>query len=489
LAVPPDFRRALLGGLVIVAASTSADGAHAQSRDPVVSTPADRTSLAVTIYNNGVGLVRESRRVQLTARGRVVLDFKGVAPTIQAPSVALSAQDAPLSVAVVEQSYRYDVLSPESLTRRAAGLPVSVHRVHPGTGQIVRVPGKVLADFTGMTPVLSTDEGITFFGSRSALGFGALPERWVSEPMLSWQLDVRQPGTRTLGVSYLAAAMKWSADYIFVLGKQPQEPATLVGWITLVNRSGASFDNAHLAVVAGTVHMATPLDALEGDISGRRNSLKKAAPAGPMATRSSLSDYHLYDIPNATNLPDQSSKQVTFLLSNQVRPQTRYLIGERHWRHSSHIRQGATTSETAETELRFDAKKEQGLGVPLPAGNFRVFAHDSQGNAQFVGQASIDHTPKDETVKLHIGAATEIRLVRKLIDRRRLGGLTKDTVTYQLRNAKPVAVRVDVVERAAKLDHATVPATHPDARTTSFTVDVPAGGEVTWRAEYTEGWR
>ncbi|MFW5739227.1 MAG: DUF4139 domain-containing protein, partial [Myxococcota bacterium] len=135
------------------------------------------------------------------------------------------------------------------------------------------------------------------------------------------------------------------------------------------------------------------------------------------------------------------------------------------------------------------ADEKQGLGVPLPAGTIRVFTPDSQGLAQFVGESSIDHTPKDEMVKLRIGVAPDIRLERKLVARSRLGRLSKDTVLYQLRNAKPVPVVVDVVERAAKLDHATIPATQPDARTTLFTVEVPAGGEVTWRAEYTEGWR
>ena len=283
--------------------------------------------------------------------------------------------------------------------------------------------------------------------------------------------------------------MRWSADYVFVLGRESQQPATLVGWITLENRSGASFENAHLAVVAGKVHMVpVAMDDREGGSGVRRHSYKKAPPK-PKATRSSLSEYHQYDIQNATNLPDQSTKQITFLVSNEVRPKTRYIIEEKFWRQERHLRRGATTFQTAQTELRFDAKREQGLGVPMPAGTIRVFAPDSQGIAQFVGQANIDHTPKDETVKLRIGIAPEVRLVRKLVDRIALGRLRKDTVTYQLRNAKPVPVEVDVMERAAKLDHASIPATHPDARTTRFTVQVPAGGEVVWRAEYTEGWQ
>ncbi len=133
--------------------------------------------------------------------------------------------------------------------------------------------------------------------------------------------------------------------------------------------------------------------------------------------------------------------------------------------------------------------EKQGLGVPLPSGTVRVFASGRQGQAQLVGQSTIGHTPKDETVKLRIGNAPEIRLTRKLTDRRSRLGRAKDTVSYTLRNAKPKPVVVEVRERMGKLDRATIPTTHPDARTTLFVVEVPAGGEVVWRAEYTEVWR
>jgi len=472
---------------VIAFVATAAWSSVGLAQDAVVSKPADRSALSVTIYNNGIGLVRETRRVQLPKAGRVQLDFLSVAPTIQAPSVAFSAIDDPRSVAVIEQSYRYDVLDAQTLTRRAAGLPVSLHRVHPGTGEVVRTTGQALADFTGMTPVLRTQEGVTYYGGVASLGFGALPERWVSEPMLSWQLDVRRAGVRNLGVSYLASGMSWTADYLLVLGKG-NEPGTLVGWITLENRSGASFDNAHLAVVAGKVNLVQSEMGLLRDSRAPARSMKKSAPEAPVATRSSLSDYHLYDIPNSSSLPDQSSKQVTFLVSNALRPKTRYVADDNGWWRMHEPESGSTTSESARVELRFDAKEDQGLGVPMPAGTVRVFAQDSRGQGQLVGEAPIDHTPRDETVKLRIGAASDIRLVRKLVDRKRLGRLSKDMVSYQLRNAKSEEVEVEVIERAGKLDHATAPATHPDARTTLFTVRVPAGGAVSWQAEYTEGW-
>ncbi len=306
--------------------------ATAQANHALTSTPKDRSALALTIYNNGIGLVRERRHVELTKRGRVQLNFHGVAPTIKAPSVALTATDAPDAMDVAEQSYRFDVLSPQTLAARSVGLPISIHRTNPGSGDVVKVAGSVLADFQGNHPVLRTGEGITYYRDALAMGFGSLPENWVSEPMLSWQLRVRQPGAHELGVSYLAGGMSWSADYVLVLGKKKETPSTMVGWITLVNRSGMSFENAHLAVVAGQVNRVeeTP----KRPPPAMRPRLDSRLADSPKASRSKLSEYHLYHLPNATTLDNRSSKQVTFLLTNSLRPQLRYVVGERRWRFS-----------------------------------------------------------------------------------------------------------------------------------------------------------
>jgi hypothetical protein len=444
----------------------------------------------VTIYNNGLGLVREKRKVRFDRKGRAVVDFTDVAPSIIAPSVALVADPRPTSFRIVEQTYRYDVLSPSTLLGRAAGSALSLLRINLENGGMDRVSGTALADVSqNGIPVLQTSEGITYYERYSAIGFSQLPARWSSRPSLSWLLDVRERGETGLAVSYLSRGMQWSADYVFVLGSTPQHPSELVGWITLVNRSGVGFNGAHLAVVAGKVNVVDGWRPQSGEESGHRDRMLKSAPAAPRATRSALAEYHLYDIPDTTDLPDQSSKQVTFLSSDRVHPSMRYILDDPPYWRPDRTRRGATSFESAETELRFDVKEEQGLGVPMPSGTIRVFARDRQGVPQLVGQSSIEHTPRDETIKIRLGPASDIRLVRKLMDRSSLGRLHKDTVSYRVRNAKPYPVQVDVTERSAKLDHATLPATHPDARTTVFTVSVPAEGEITWRAEYTEGWQ
>jgi hypothetical protein len=176
---------------------------------------------------------------------------------------------------------------------------------------------------------------------------------------------------------------------------------------------------------------------------------------------------------------------VTFLATTKLHVRTHYVAGHEYWRWQVQGR-GATVLEAPEVELRFEVKESEGLGVPMPAGTVRVLTPDSAGRPQLVGQRDIGHTPRDETIKLRIGAASDLRLVRKLVSRAGIGKFRVDRVEYALRSAKPEQVVVEVLDRGGKLQSATLAATHPDAATTRFDVRVPPMGETRWAAEYTE---
>ena len=194
------MRRPLACGLIVAAWAIQAPRADAQvaARAPAqpsaaTATAADRSSVAVTIYNDGFALVRDQRKVEVK-RGRFALQFEDVSPSIQPASVSLTLGPRAGMARVLEQGYRYDVLSPRVLSQRADGSTLTVHRVNPGTGGVARVRGVALAQFSGSAPVLRTDEGITFYSSYQSIGFERLPDRWSSRPSLTWLLDVRQPG-------------------------------------------------------------------------------------------------------------------------------------------------------------------------------------------------------------------------------------------------------------------------------------------------------
>jgi hypothetical protein len=273
---------------------------------------------------------------------------------------------------------------------------------------------------------------------------------------------------------------------VLTLARNPSEPANLAGWITLTNNSGMGFPETRIAVVAGQVHVVTPASGevtLE-EIGLLRPQLDKTS-AKPIAVRSTLGDYHLYDLPEKTDLPDRSSKQVKFLTTSSLHTRWRY-IAETWGRYGDNVRRGSTWTSPAEAELQFDVKESEGLGVPMPQGTVRVMAPDSQGRPQLIGQGGIGHTPRDETVKLRVGPAQEVRLTRVLFDRTSSIGWRDERVGYRLRNAKNVEVLVEVREHAGALQSSTLPATHPDAATSAWEVKVPAGGEVRWEALYRE---
>jgi len=469
---------------IVLGLLSSAAIASAQPAPPeaAVTNPADRRSLAVTIYNDRFALVRDVRQVELK-RGRVALQFNDVSPSIQPASVSLSLGPKRGAARVIEQGYRYDVLSPSTLGQRADGSTVTVHRVHPGTGEIGRVRGQALARFSGTVPVLRTDEGITFYSSPQAIGFDRLPDRWSSRPSLTWLLEVAQPGPTTFDVAYLTQGMTWQADYVLTLGRQPADAASLVGWITLANNTSVGYPDAHLAVVAGKVNRVSGM--LEADEEGgERFAMKKSAEAPARAERSSLADYHLYDLPGRTELPARSSKQVTFLATSRLHPRMHYIAEPWGW--SDEDAAGATRTEPVHTELRFDVKESEGLGVPIPEGSVRIFMPDSMGRDQFVAEQRVIATPRDETVKLRIGPAQNVRLTRVLMDQSTSFQRRVSRIQYRLRNHDRVEVTVEVREHEGELVQSNVQAAHPDAATTVFEVRVPAGGDLRWEAEFKE---
>jgi len=60
----------------------------------------------------------------------------------------------------------------------------------------------------------------------------------------------------------------------------------------------------------------------------------------------------------------------------------------------------AITNQKVGVFVEIDNRKENNLGIPLPKGTVRVYKHDNEKSLQFVGEDSIDHTPKDEKLRI-----------------------------------------------------------------------------------------
>ncbi|MBI1180630.1 MAG: DUF4139 domain-containing protein [Alphaproteobacteria bacterium] len=455
-----------------VAAAVVSSGAMA---DTTVS-PDARKDLGLTVYNGGTALVRDTRTVSVSA-GRSVLSFTDVAAQIQ-PETAL-LKGAPFEV--LQQNFDFDLLSPQKLLEKAVGGTVQLYRINPASGEETHETATVLGANNGVVLEVNGHieamDGVT--GPNTRLVFDRLPPGLRSRPTLSMTVDSKAARSDDLMLTYLTGGLSWKADYVANLAPDDKS-LSLQGWITVTNTSGADYDDASLQVVAGQVNRVS---------QNYRRDMAASAPA-PMAkmasapSEESFFDYHLYTVPGRITLADNQTKQLALLEAPRIAGK-RILEsrGNGYWYWS---RVGEIQPDHASITLKFENREANGLGMPLPGGVIRVYKEDSRGQAQFVGEDNIDHTPKNEEVTLDLGQAFDVTVLRKQTDFRQTpkqdGQIAETTTSWQVsvKNGKKEAVDVRVVE-PMQGDWTVTQESQPHVKESSteavWTVKVPAEGE------------
>lgn len=449
----------------LVAASSAAFA------EPVSSTAKDRTAVAVTVYNDGRGLVREERTLDLPA-GPSAVRFMDVAQKIEAPTVHVAVLEGG-ALSVQEQNYEYDLLSPQKLLEKFVGQTLTLvqQKMVDSTTVEESVPATLLSTNGGT--VWRVGDRIVANPPYHRLLFPNVPENLIAQPTLVWQVDAAGGGRRRLEVAYLTGGMTWSADYVLALGPD-ETTGGLQGWVTLQNQSGATYENALLKVVAGDVHRAPEEKRV------RLQALDLAtAKAAPMREEAFF-EYHLYTLPRPTTLKQNQTKQVQLLDAPRVALDKEYEL-----RGNGGYYRGPWSESRGQEKVRVLLKlrnsKEAGLGMPLPKGIVRVYKRDRAGSPQFVGEDRIDHTPKGETLKLELGNAFDVTAERKQTDFQRIADrVFESAYEVRLRNAKETPVTVKVVEPIGG-DWTMLSHSHPYEKTAAFeatfTVKVEPGEE------------
>src|ERR1019366_6669025 len=265
-------------------------------------------------------------------------------------------------------------------------------------------------------PVWKTgNEIITGMGADRYV-FPDLPENLYSKPTLVWLLDNRQAGEQTVEASYLTNQVNWNADYVLTVHSD-QKAADLNGWVTVVNQSGTSFHNAQLQLVAGELNRVAPVN---GRIRFDMAAKAIFAPP-PQFQQEAISEYHLYTLERHTNIQNNETKQISLLAAAGAAIQKVFEVDGESYYYQSAQSPGQPTKEPVKVIIKFKNAEANSLGVPLPEGTVRVYQGDSKGRVQFIGEDHIEHTPKDETVSLHIGNAFDVVAERKQTDFQRLG--------------------------------------------------------------------
>ncbi len=407
----------------------------------VTSTNQEQKELAVTVYNSNVALVRDVRRLRLPA-GTLDLRYMDIAAQVNPATVHIVSLTAPKELNVLEQNYEYDLLSPEKLLQKYVGKELTLIRVITENNSTKEVPVKALLLAYNGGPVWKTgNEIITGMGADRYV-FPDLPENLYSKPTLVWLLDNRQAGEQTVEASYLTNQVNWNADYVLTVHFD-QKAGDLNGWVTIVNQSGTAFRNTQLQLVAGELNRVYPPPAP----MARAMAMKAESGAAPQFAQEALSEYHLYSLDRRTDIQNNETKQISLLAAAGAAIEKVFQVDGQQYYYQSQLSPGQPVKEPVKVLIKFKNSEANSLGVPLPAGTVRVYQGDSKGRLQFIGEDRIDHTPKDETVSLHIGNAFDVVAERKQADYQRLGPHSVE-VAYEisLRNHKPDPITVVVNE-------------------------------------------
>jgi len=437
---------------------------------PVKITAAEQRDVMLTVYNGNLGLVKDVREVRLDA-GLIETHFMDVAAQIDPTSVLLRSLTDPTGLKILEQNYEYDLLSSEKLMEKYVGRKVRLYQSN-GTFQEATL-------LSTRGPVYDIN-GQIHMGHFGSVVLPALPENLVSKPTLAWLLRNPRPAPQRVEASYLTGGISWKSDYVMLINAADSR-ADLTGWVTINNQSGATYQNAALKLVAGDINRAASRD------DSRRAMEMAAKAASPaVADREFKSEgffeYHLYTLDGRTTIKESQTKQLTLLSAADFPVEKRFIY---YGAASYHRTQYGVPISNQKVGVYLDIRntKENRLGIPLPKGKVRVYKADTSGSQQLIGEDWIDHTPKDERVRIKMGEAFDVVGERVQKDWKRIGSnLYEIEWEITLRNHKKEAVTVEVIEPMPgdwEILRSTQPHEKLEAFTARWKVPVPKEGAAT----------
>ncbi len=447
----------------------------------------------------GFALVRLDRELQIP-RGRGTIQFTDVAALIDPTTVQFLSLSDPDGTKVLEQSFQFDLVSQEKLLSRYIDRPVSVEQKGADGAKVL--DGTLISSNDGLV-IRGADGQIHALREWSNMRFGELPGGLITRPTLEWDVLSGKGGMQNARVSYQTGGITWWADYnlIFTEGADANSGFVDVGaWVSLLNQSGARYQDAKLKLIAGDVNRAQQMpQAMRNKVLYDAAVTAEAAPAG--FEEKSFFEYHLYTLGRPATVPNNSTKQIELFDSATHVPAKKQLVyygGDFGGFYGAPMldRDMSPGSNTAvDVWLKFRNDKESGMGMPLPAGRIRVSQQDkADGSLEFIGEDTIKHTPKDEDVRVKLGTAFDVVGERRQTDftENSKGRVMEEAFEIKVRNHKTQPVEVIVRENLYRWSQWTLiqqsqASEKKDARTIEFPVKVAADGEatVTYRVRYT----
>jgi len=442
---------------------------------PLTSSLKDQQDVAVTIYNSNVGLVKDTRLIDFKP-GIHELKFMDVAAKIDPTTVHIKSLINGSSLNVLEQNYEYDLLNPQKLLEKFVGQKVQLATINPETKKEEIVEAILLSTQGGNIFQIGDKIHIGHYG-RVLLS--KIPENLIPQPTLVWMVENKLLKPQKIEASYLTSGINWKADYVAVLNKS-DTMTDLTGWVTIDNRSGATYQNALLKLVAGDIHR------VQGEM--RMDYARPMASAKELSQQfkeESFFEYHLYTLDRRTTIKDNQTKQMTLLDANQVPIKKHFIFAGSPQYYYYQMNQGSNKQKVG-VFLELENTKKNNLGIPLPKGTIRVYKEDKDGSLQFVGEDRIDHTPKDEKFKIKIGEAFDVVGERVQTDYKHIGrNLFEVAFEVSLRNHKKENIKV-LVEEPIPGDWEMLSKTHPYEKLSAHLIrfEVPVAKDKEEKVKY-----
>jgi len=461
---------------------------------------------AITVYNQNFGVVRDTVPLELTG-GISESTYSGVTSQLEPESVVLRDPSGRVDFRIIEQSYRGDPVDQTALLQMFEGQSIQFQKtLHDEDivfeGRIIRAPKEVMAKNRHggqyqkmLEPIIEVDGQLLTQLPGTPL-FPSLGDGSILEPTISWKLFSETEAALEAQLSYLTGGMSWKSDYNLVLPEEG-DLATLTGWVSIDNNTGTSFEDATIKLIAGDVNKVQK--ASVDPFGGRADMMMVAeSRAAPEVEAKKFDEFHMYSLPLTTTLHNGETKQVEFVRSDRLQTKKLYVYQGFRGRFYGGLNPNPNYGQNAQPDVQiyreFENSKANGLGVALPAGRTRFYRMDSDGQLEFTGENTIEHTPKDETIRVYLGNAFDLVGERKQTNffKHPSRDLIRETIEIEVRNRSDEAVTVQVVEPLSRWSNWQIVERSQDfektdAQTIEFPVAVAAGKNavVSYTVEYT----
>lgn len=417
--------------------------------------------IALTVYNDNLALIKDIRAVTLQT-GTQLYKFLDVAAQIDPTSVHFKSLTAPDKISILEQNYEFDLISATKLMQKYVDQEIKVI-TKESTYQ-----GKLLSASQSEIMLQEPAGAIRVVNQTAILNleFPKLPDGLITRPTLVWNLQNQKAGEHKIELSYLTRGISWHAEYVAV-SEANDTQLELSGWVSIDNQSGASYQNAKLKLVAGEVHQVEP----ELQYAPMR-TMKVAEDAAGFTgfEEKEFFEYHLYTLQRPATVKDNQIKQISLFPTASTKVNKLFIFD------------GQFYPKKVRVHLEFKNSKQDGLGMPLPKGKIRVYKEDPDDKSlEFVGEDEIQHTAKDELVRIFLGNAFDVVGERLQKEEKQLGKrATEEAYEIKLRNHKSADVEVTVVEHAWgewEIKSENFKHIKRDANKFEYKVQVPKDGE------------